>query len=281
VKDKISILKIDIQDEEAVRKATTGMDYIVHLAAQKSVDMSIKFPLVSAKQNIFSIVCLLEGARINKVKRVIFVSSAAVYGYNQNFPLSETESVDPRSPYALEKIIGEQYLRLYYQLYGVDSVALRLFNVYGPRQYSSSTHCGGVTIVMNELRNSKVASILGDGEQTRDMVYVGDVVTAILKSISCKTPLKGQVMNVCTGTKVTIKGMIQIMAETMGLGNDFQFNELVFTEGNVVHSQGDPTLAKQEIGFEAQVSLQQGIIETWNWFQHNLNYYMNDEPTSQ
>jgi len=272
VKNKISILNFDVQDGDKVVAATEGKDYIVHLAAQKSVDKSIQFPVDSGKQNILSLINLLEGARKNKVKRVIFVSSAAVYGYNDNFPLKESETVDPRSPYALEKVVGEQYLKLYYKLYNLDSISLRLFNVYGPSQYSSGTHCGGVTIVMNELMKTKIGNILGNGLQTRDMIYVGDVVSAIHCSIKAETQLGGDIVNICTGIRTSIRDMIQIIANNMNI-KEYSLNELEFTKGNVVHSEGSTVKAKEIINFEAQINIKEGINLTWEWFNKNRDFY--------
>jgi len=197
----IRIIVDDLLDFTAIESAVEGQDYIVHLAAQKSIDDSIKDPVNSTKQNVLGMVNMLYAAKKYNVKRVIFASTAAVYGYNDHFPLSESEVLDPRSPYALEKIVGEQYLKLFYNLYGLQSVSLRIFNVYGPYQYSEKPHCGGVTIVMHQLNKDQRSIIFEDGSMTRDMIYVGDVVSAIIKVIESEREFKGDIYNVCTGKK--------------------------------------------------------------------------------
>jgi len=216
------------------------------------------------------------GAVKNKAKRVFLASSAAVYGFNSSFPLSEKEKPEPQSPYALEKVIGENYLALFYNLYGLDSAALRFFNVYGPRQYSSSTHCGGVTIVMNEIKNKNCINMLGDGTQTRDLIYVGDIIEAMLCGITAVGPLKGATYNICRGTRESILELQQEILSVMGRDkSEITLNSLHFASGNVVHSQGDPSLAKQVFGFEAKTNLKDGIAKTWEWMQQNPNFYGN------
>jgi len=272
--EKISVFEGDMLDESAVAKATKDQNYIFHLAAQKSIDQSIRDPVGSAKQNIIGFVNLLHHAVQNKVQRVFFASSASIYGFNSDFPLKESAKLDPQSPYALEKVMGEQYLSLFYKLYGLDSAAFRLFNVYGPRQYSSSTHCGGVTIVMNEILHKNCINMLGDGKQTRDLIYVGDVVSAMIQGMTAEQPLKGDAYNICRGTRESILELQKAILDAMGKTSDgLTINSLPFADGNVVHSQGDPTLAKTVFGFEAKTNLAEGVRRTWEWFQATPNFY--------
>jgi len=277
IEDKITIINASMLDEQAVLKATEGQDIVVHLAALKSVDESLANPVASAKGNILGIVNLLSGIIKDKEKipqkKFIFASTAAVYGYNSNFPLKETEKPDPQSPYALEKVVGEHYLELFYKLYGLQSVSLRFFNVYGPRQFSKDPHCGGVTIVMKELLKNKQSTLLGDGLQTRDMIYVGDVVDSMIAAITTKNKLTGGIYNVCTSTRVTVKYIHETIAETMGLKGQNSFRSVPFADGNVVHSIGNPEKAKHDFGFEAKTSLKDGIEKTWEWYQKNLDFY--------
>jgi len=274
VKDKVSLVKLDLSEEADVIQLCKGKDYIFHLAAQKSVDKSIESPTFSARENVLGLVNILQGAKVFKVKRVIAASTAAVYGYNDSFPLKETEVPDPQSPYALEKVVGEQYMALFYKLYGVDSASLRFFNVYGPRQYSSAPHCGGVTIVMDELEKNRVSSVLGDGTQTRDMIFVGDVVESMVQAMNAVGPLKGDVYNISTGTRISVLELNAAIAAAMGLkAGDYSHKHLHFAEGNVVHSQGDPTKASQVFGWEAKTSLEEGLRQTWEWKKEHPNFY--------
>ncbi|KAL6077054.1 UDP-glucose 4-epimerase [Balamuthia mandrillaris] len=278
----VRVVRANLLDEGRIDEAAQGQDVVFHLAAQKYVDESLKDPINSTKQNVVGLVTLLHSAVRHKVKKVFLASSAAVYGYNDNFPLKESETPDPRSPYALEKVVGEQYLKLFYNLHALDSASLRFFNVYGPNQYSKQTHCGGVTIVMHQLKEHGVAEILGDGSQTRDMVYVGDVVAAMMQAMLHPHPLRGEIFNVCTNTRVTVKFLQESIAEVMGLSASgggssdepqLRFKSLPFAEGNVVHSQGDNQKAKDTFGFEATTSLQEGLQKTWAWFQQNPSFY--------
>jgi len=272
--DKITIIKGDMLDSQALTKATQGQNYIFHLAAQKSIDQSIRDPVGSCQQNVLGVVNLLDAAVKNKVTRVFLASSASIYGFNSNFPLSEKETPQPQSPYALEKVVGENYLELFYSLYGLDSASFRFFNVYGPRQYSSSTHCGGVTIVMNEILKEKKINMLGDGTQTRDLIYVGDVVKAMICGMKSEVPLRGKSYNICRGTRESILTLQDEILNVMKQDrSNISVNSLYFAEGNVVHSQGDPSLAKQVFGFEASTSLKEGLLQTWEWFQQNPNFY--------
>jgi len=278
VQEKIRIINADMLDEDALTKATLGQDYVVHLAALKSVDESLANPVASAKGNILGFVNLLNGVLKDKEKisqkKVIFASTAAVYGYNSNFPLKETEKPEPQSPYALEKVVGEQYLELFYNLFGLQSASMRFFNVYGPRQFSKSPHCGGVTIVMNEfLKNNKKSTLLGDGSQTRDMIYVGDVVDAIMAAIMTKNKLTGGIYNICTGKRVTVKEVHEEIAQVMGIKDQVSFHQVPFADGNVVHSVGDPQKATRDFGFVSKTSLKEGIENTWAWYQQNLQFY--------
>lgn len=284
IKDKITLIIGNTQEEPVVALATKGQDVIIHLAAQKSVDKSITDPVGSASQNLMSIVALLTHARINNVKRLLLASSAAVYGYNSDFPLNENAKVDPRSPYALEKIVSEQYLSLFYNLFGVDSAALRLFNVYGPRQYSSAPHCGGITIVMDEITShlskgeEPQSTMLGDGKQTRDMVYVGDVVDAFICAMESTSPLKGEIYNVCTGTQIDLTTMHHQIASVMGVSpQKLKFKHIPLAEGNVIHSRGDPTKAKSTFNFVAKTSFSEGLQNTWEWMKKNPNFYKKKE----
>jgi len=279
-KDKITLIQGNSQDDRIVSQATKGQDVIIHLAAQKSVDRSIADPVGSAAQNLMSIVSLLFHAKTNKVQRVLLASSAAIYGYNSHFPLKESETVDPRSPYALEKIVSEQYLSLFYKLYGVDSAALRFFNVYGPRQYSSAPHCGGITIVMDEITThlkkgeEPQSTMLGDGKATRDMIYVGDVVDAFVCALESTAPLKGEEYNVCTGTQIDLAIMHHQIASVMGIPDGkLKFKHIPLAEGNVIHSLGDPTKAKETFNFVAKTSFKEGLQKTWEWMQGNPNFY--------
>jgi UDP-glucose 4-epimerase len=246
-------------------------DVFVHLAAQKSVDQSIVDPVGSMNMNIGSVVKLLNIAKTYKVKRFVFASSAAIYGNLSDFPLDESVGVDPRSPYALEKVVGEEYMKLFHNLYGLDTVSLRLFNVYGPFQYSQKPHCGAVTLVMKQFEEKGCSVLLGDGIQTRDMIYVQDVVDAFVLAVESKTNFGGKAYNICTGQETQIKEMHKTIAKLMNISEP-NFDSIKFEEGNVKESLGSPMKAK-ELGFEPKVSLEMGLQLTLDWYRENSSMY--------
>jgi len=279
----VELIRASLLDPGAMEKASEGQDFIFHLAAHKYVDISIKDPVGSARENLVGMVNLLHCAVKNKVKKVFFASSAAIYGNNPTMPLKETESPDPQSPYALEKIVGEQYLKLFYNLYGLDSAAMRFFNVYGPKQYSANPHCGGVTIVFDQLKKHNYSDILGDGSQTRDMIYVGDIVNALIMAMHHDKPLRGEMFNLCSGTRVSVRYLHESIAEVMGKHykaegdsrnhEGAEFHHLPFHEGNVVHSQGDYSKALGEFGWTPRVDLKEGLLHTYEWNERNPDFY--------
>lgn len=204
ISDKINLIKGNITDANLLEGAIKENEYIFHLAANNSVNKSLEKPSWSAEQNIMSTVRLLEIAVKHKVKRVIFSSSCAVYGYAKHLPLKETMPVAPASPYALEKVTGENYMKLFSNLYDIDAVSLRYFNIFGPRQNASAPHVGGVTIVINQVHDRGRSQLLGDGKQTRDMIYVENIVNANILAMEKERKLGGAAFNICTGKSILI-----------------------------------------------------------------------------
>ena len=260
---KINFVEGDVLDLKLLEKAAGGSEYIFHLAAQTSINRSLEDPYWSAERNIMATIGLLKIAAKNKARRVIFSSTAAVYGYCKKLPVKESYLLNPASPYALEKITGENYMRLFSQLYDIDTVSLRYFNVFGPRQNADLPHPGGVTIVINQIRKSDSSQLMGDGKQTRDMIYVGDIVDANVIAMEKSSPLKGAAYNVATGKSIAIAQLHEKISKIMGVGSNREY--IPFPEGNIIHSQGDPSLAKQELGFEAEVDLDEGLRRTIEW----------------
>jgi len=263
VKSQITLCEGDILNLSVLEKAIGESEYIFHLAANSSVNRSIEDPFWSAQRNIMATLALLKVAAKNKVRRVIFSSSAAVYGYNNKLPLKESYPPTPASPYALEKVTGENYLKLFSQLYDIDTVSLRYFNVFGPRQNADQPHPGGVTIVINQIKQNGQSQLLGDGKQTRDMIYVENVVNANLLAMEKETPLKGAVYNVCTGKAILVSELHDKISKMMGVASEREY--LPLPEGNIINSCGDPTLAKSELGFEIEIDLEEGLKKTIEW----------------
>jgi len=206
---------------------------------------------------------LLEAAVKHNIKRVIFSSSAATYGDVKTLPVKEEMPLSPMSAYGLEKVTGENYMRLFAQLHDIDTVSLRYFDVFGPRQNADVPHCGGVTIAINQINKTGSSQMLGDGIQTRDMIYVGNIVNANILAMEKQSDAKGAAYNICTGKSVSIAELHDRISSFMGVDSSREY--LPFGKGNILHSKGDPTLAKAELGFEAEIDLDEGLKRTIEW----------------
>ena len=269
VAKKIILMKGDMLDSEVLGKAVQGKEYVFHMAANTNIDKSVSMPSWSAEQNIVTTVKLLEAAVKYNVKRVVFSSSAATYGDVKTLPVKEEMPLSPMSAYGLEKVTGENYMRLFAQLHDIDTVSLRYFDVFGPRQNADVPHCGGVTIAINQINKTGSSQMLGDGIQTRDMVYVGNIVNANILAMEKQSDAKGAAYNVCTGKSISIAELHDRISSFMGVDSSREY--LPFGKGNILHSKGDPTLAKAELGFEAEIDLDEGLKRTIEWSNDKNN----------
>ncbi|MFH1905131.1 MAG: NAD-dependent epimerase/dehydratase family protein [bacterium] len=269
VAKEIILMKGDMLNSEVLEKAVQGKKYVFHTAANTNIDKSINMPAWSAEQNIVATVKLLETAVKYNIKRVIFSSSASVYGDVKTLPVKEGMSLSPMSAYALEKVTGENYMRLFAELYDINTVSLRYFNVFGPRQNPDLPHPGGVTIVINQIRKTGSSQLQGNGKQTRDMIYVGNVVNANILAMEKQSDAKGAAYNICTGRSISIAELHDKISRLMGIDSSREY--LPFGKGNIIHSKGDPALAKTELGFEAEVDLDEGLKRTIEWSNDKNN----------
>jgi len=269
VAEKIILTKGDMLDSEVLGKAVQGKEYVFHMAANTNIDKSVSMPSWSAEQNIVTTVKLLEAAVKYNIKRVVFSSSAATYGDVKTLPVKEEMSLSPMSAYGLEKVTGENYMRLFAQLHDIDTVSLRYFDVFGPRQNADVPHCGGVTIAINQINKTGSSQMLGDGIQTRDMIYVGNIVNANILAMEKQSDAKGAAYNICTGKSVSIAELHDRISSFMGVESSREY--IPFGKGNILHSKGDPTLAKAELGFEAEVDLDEGLKKTIEWSNDKNN----------
>ena len=262
IKD-IELVNGDILNQEVREKAVKGKEYIFHLAANTSVNMSIEEPSRSAMQNIMATVGLLESAVKHNAARVIFSSTAAVYGYCDKLPIEENAPLIPASPYGLEKVVGEKYMQLFAKLYDIDTVSLRYFNVFGPRQNADLPHPGGVTIVINQIRENRCSQLFGDGTQTRDMIYVENVVNANILAMEKDSACEGTAYNISTVKSVTISDLHEKISDLMNVKSTRE--HLPLPEGNIIRSLGDNSLAKRELRFEVEVDMEEGLRKTIEW----------------
>lgn len=252
----VELIEADLRDQPAVTAAAAGMDIIFHQAAFVSVPQSMDDPLPCFDINQRGTELLLEAARKAQVKRVILASSAAVYGDLEQMPLSEDFPLRPLSPYAVSKRVNELYAQMYTRSFGLDVVALRYFNVYGPRQRPDSMYAAAVPIFSRRLLDGQPITIYGDGGQTRDLVFVGDVVRANL--IASQHPAApGQIFNVCTGAETRVLELVETLRGFFPAAAAPQFAPA--RAGDIYRSLGSPARAQQLLGFRAQTSLADGL----------------------
>lgn len=261
--DDLELMEADLRDPEKVQQAVNGMDWVFHLAAFISVPESMRDPQTCFAINVGGTVALLEAARTAGVQKVVLASSTAVYGDTQVFPTTEDTPLQPLSPYAVSKQVNELYARLYTHVFNLPVVALRFFNVYGPRQRPDSPYAAAIPIFASLLVSGKPLTIFGDGKQSRDFVYVKDVVAANL--LAARSEAAGEAYNVCSGHETTILDLLEELSEISPRQPEVRFDPP--RPGDIYRSLGSPAKAKEAFGFEAQTSLAEGLGHTVKWMQ--------------
>ncbi|RQG91615.1 NAD-dependent epimerase/dehydratase family protein [Natrarchaeobius halalkaliphilus] len=252
VPDSATVIEGDIGDPIALQRAADGVDIIFHHAALVSVAQSVDAPRRSNRTNLDASLLVLEQAR-REDARVVVASSAAVYGHPDELPVSETTSRDPTSPYGVQKLALDQYTRLYADLYGLETVALRYFNVYGPRQ--QGPYSGVISTFLEQARSDEPITIEGDGKQTRDFVHVSDVVQANIQAGT--TAAIGAAYNVGTGERTSIRELAETIREATDSSSPIVHRDS--RPGDIRHSGADVSRAKHELGFDARVGLESGV----------------------
>ena len=245
-----------VTDLEILKDICRDVDFIFHQAAISSVQRSIEDPLSTNEVNVKGTLNVLIAARDSNVKKVICASSSSIYGNTPHFPLKENMKPDPQSPYAVTKLTGEYYCNIFNEIHSLETVSLRYFNVYGPRQDPSSDYAAVIPKFITRLLNNKPPIIYGDGEQTRDFVYVQDVVQANI--LAMETDASG-VLNVASGKQITINGLADIIMGITGKHFDCIHDKPV--EGDVRHSVGDAS-KMIEFGFASKYSMEEGLKNT-------------------
>ncbi len=246
------IIEGDVRDPKAVREAMAGVDIVYHQAAMVSVEQSVEHPLRSHAVTSNGSLVVLDCAR-REDARVVLASSAAVYGHPESVPISESAPKSPTSPYGIDKLTADQYARRFSDLYGLETVALRYFNVYGPRQ--NPEYSAVVRVFAEQARQGDAITIEGDGTQTRDFVHVSDVVQANLRA--GVTDQTGEAFNVGTGESVTIRELAETMRDVTGSDSDIRHIDP--RSGDIDHSRADVTRARTALGYEPTVSLSSGL----------------------
>ena len=254
----------DLADEGVARRAIEGCDVVIHLAAIASVPRSVSDPLASHRANVDATLQVLIAARDAGVSRLVFAGSSAVYGDAPELPKREDHRPRPLSPYALNKLIGEQYCDVFTRLYGLPTVTTRFFNVYGPRQDPGSPYSGVISLFIDAALEGRRPTVYGDGGQTRDFTYVEDVVAGVLRC--CEAPeVSGAVMNIATGSRVSLLEVLDTLADLTDRAIDPIF--MPPRDGDIRDSQADISLARERLGFDPKVSFREGLRRTLSWFQ--------------
>jgi UDP-glucose 4-epimerase len=263
ITDHITFYKADIRDRETLEKAAKHCDIIFHHAAVVSVPQTVDNPVDSAMVNDMGTLFVLEAARKNNVKRVVLASSSAVYGDDPVLPKHENMNPKPQSPYAVQKLSGEFYARLYFDLYHVETVSLRYFNVYGPRQDPSSPYSGVISIFMARACSKEPPVIYGDGTQYRDFVFVKDVVRFNLLAADADKA-NGKIFNVGTGKFIRINRLWELISQLSGQNIKPEYKPQ--RAGDIMESVADIDYAGKVLGFEPDYSFEKGLEETFEYY---------------
>ncbi len=250
----------DIRDEAAVRRAMDGADYVLHQAAVPSVQRSIQDPLLTNDVNVRGTLVLLEQARRAGVRRFVFASSSSLYGESETLPKVETMAPAPISPYGLQKLTGESYCLLYNRLYGLQTIAFRYFNVFGPRQDPGSDYSAVVPLFIAAGQARRRATVYGDGLQTRDFTYVDNVVQANL--LACRAPAEacGRAYNIACGERITLNELLRRIGEIMG--REIPADHVDPRPGDIRHSLAGIDLAVSRLGYAPEADLSEGLRRT-------------------
>jgi UDP-glucose 4-epimerase len=263
--DRIDFREADILDLDAVKSACTGVDYVLHQAAIPSVPKSVLDPIGSNRANVDGTVNVLVAARDAKVKRVVYAASSSAYGDTPTLPKHERMTPDPISPYAVAKLASERYMISFYRCYGLETVALRYFNIFGPRQDPSSPYSGVLAKFITQMLAGQQPTIFGDGEQSRDFTYIDNAVEANL--LACKAPAEvaGNVFNVATGQRVTLNETFKLLQKlTSYPGSPIYGAE---RGGDIKHSLADISAAEKHLGYKPKVNFEQGLQQTVDWYR--------------
>ena len=254
----------ELADLDVARRAVEGVDYVLHQAAIPSVPRSVEDPITSNRANIDATLNVLVAARDARVTRLVYAGSSSAYGDTPTLPKIETMATAPLSPYALQKLVGEEYCQMFTRLYGLETVTTRYFNVFGPRQDPSSPYSGVISLFISALCEERQPTIYGDGEHTRDFTYVANVVDGVLRA--CTAPrASGEVINVATGGRISLNTLFTTIRDLVAASV-----EPIYApprSGDVKDSQADISKARQVLGYEPSVSFEEGLARTVAWYR--------------
>jgi nucleoside-diphosphate-sugar epimerase len=264
---QVEFLEGDLAEIDMARRAVMDIEYVLHQAAIPSVPRSVEDPLTSNRANIDASISLLVAARDAGVRRVVYAGSSSAYGNSATLPKVETMPTAPLSPYALQKLVAEQYCQLFTSLYGFETVTIRYFNVFGPRQDPSSPYSGVISLFISALCDGRRPTIYGDGEQTRDFTYVANVVDGVLRA--CHAPdANGEVINVATGGRISLNQLFETVRREVG-----SHLQPIYSDpraGDVRDSQADISKAQRLLGYAPVVGFDEGLGRTVAWYRGSM-----------
>jgi nucleoside-diphosphate-sugar epimerase len=266
IRGQIDLREADILDLDPVKRACTEVDYVLHQAAIPSVPKSVLDPIGSNRANVDGTVNVLVAARDAKVKRVVYAASSSAYGDTPTLPKHERMTPDPISPYAVAKLAGEHYMISFYRCYGLETVALRYFNVFGPRQDPSSPYSGVLAKFITLMLKGERPTIFGDGEQSRDFTYIDNTVEANL--LACQAPAAqaaGRVFNIATGRRVTLNETFQALKPLTSYSGEPVY--AAERGGDIKHSLADISAAEKNLGYKPKVNFEDGLRRTVDWYR--------------
>lgn len=264
VSPALDVFEGDLRDFALILEATKDIEIIFHEAALPSVIRSVRAPNTTNDVNITGTLNLLEAARANSVNKVIYASSSSIYGDSETLPKKEDMIPNPLSPYAVSKIAGEYYMTVFHRLYGIDTIILRYFNVYGPYQDPTSEYSGVIAKFITAFVNNEPITVYGDGEQSRDFTYVDDVVEANI--LAANADVTGKLFNVAGGNRHTLNQMIKIL-KSIFKKDDYEVAYRDVRPGDVRHSQAEVTKVKETLDFKALISFEKGLRKTVEWYR--------------
>lgn len=269
IRTQIDFREVDILDLDAMKKVCQGVDYVLHQAAIPSVPKSVLDPLGSNRANVDGTVNVLVAARDAKVKRVVYAASSSAYGDTPTLPKHEDMKPNPISPYAVAKLASEYYMVSFFRCYGLETVCLRYFNIFGPRQDPTSPYSGVLAKFISQMLRGEQPTILGDGEQSRDFTYIDNAVSANL--LACKAPADhaaGRVFNVATGRRANLKETFTALKTIIGYQGEVAFGPE--RAGDVKHSLADITKAEKALGYKPLVHFEDGLRRTVEWYRSQM-----------
>jgi UDP-glucose 4-epimerase len=267
VRGLVDFHNVDIRDYDALKGAVKGSDVVFHLAAIPSVPKSISEPVPSHECNIDGTFQVLRAAKDTGVRRVVYAASSSAYGDTLVLPKVESMNPQPKSPYALQKLVGEYYASVFYSCWGLETVSLRFFNVYGPRQDPSSPYSGVLSIFMKCILERTAPTMFGDGEQSRDFTYVDDVAGLLIKAANAPSTACGKTYNAGNGGRFTLNQVWETLQKLTGVSIAANYGPP--REGDVRDSQADTTAAVRDLGHSPAFTLEEGLKRTFEWYKTN------------